>query len=66
MGRPKSTAGGRPVVVPVRLSLAEAEDLDARRGSLTRSEFLRFVLLRTKKEGVAMPPLPDFRRNTPY
>lgn len=62
MGRPRSTAGGRPVVVPVRLSNAEAADLDSARGSLTRSEYLRFVLLRAKKAGWSMPEVPQFHR----
>lgn len=49
MGRRASVAGGRPVVVAVRLSEAEARALDGIRGSLSRSEWLRWLLLRAQK-----------------
>lgn len=53
--RTRSTPGGRPVVVAVRLSNSEAADLDARRGHLDRSAFLRWLLLRARKEGLTVP-----------
>ena len=49
MARPASTAGGRPVVAAVRLSVEEAQDLDARRGALSRTEFLRWLLVQARK-----------------
>ena len=49
MGRRASSAGVRSVVVGVRLSAAEARDLDGRRGNLSRSEWLRWLLLRERK-----------------
>ena len=58
MARPRSTAGGRPVVVAARLSVEEAADLDRRRGSLSRAEWLRWLLLRAKKEGVSLESTP--------
>lgn len=36
----------RPVVVAVRLTMQEAQDLDRRRASLTRSEYLRVLVNR--------------------
>jgi hypothetical protein len=42
----------RPNVVCVRLTDAEAAELDAIKGSLDRSAFLRWLLLRARKEGV--------------
>lgn len=62
MGRMKSTAGGRPHVVAVRLSDAELADLDARRGSLDRSAWLRYLALKARKEGFSMPEVPPLRR----
>ena len=44
MPAPRSTPAGRPVVVHVRLSEAEARLLDAERGRLTRSALLRYGL----------------------
>lgn len=49
MGRTPSAAGGRPVVVCVRLTKAEAADLDARKGSLDRGAWLRWLLLEARK-----------------
>lgn len=54
MPRPQSTAGGRPVIVTIRLSNYEAKRLDALRGSRKRSEFMRDLLSRT--------PLSDTNR----
>lgn len=42
-------AGGRPVVVAVRLSVEEAEVIDAERGRFTRSAWLRLLLLDHEK-----------------
>lgn len=44
VGRNKSVAGGRPIVVAVRLSTAEAARLDALRGGFSRSVYLRLLL----------------------
>jgi len=55
MGRSRQTPGGRPVVVAVRLSNEEAADMDARRGEMDRSAFLRWLLLRARKEGLSVP-----------
>lgn len=49
MAAPRSTAGGRPHVVAVRLSDSEVEQVDAARGSLSRSMYLRKVLLDEQK-----------------
>lgn len=49
MGRPRSTAGGRPVAVSTKLSEAEAADMDERRGPLSRAEYLRWLLLQARK-----------------
>lgn len=62
MARPRGTAGGRPVVVCARFSTAEAEDMDRRRGSLTRTEWLRFLAAKARREGFEMPEVPEFRR----
>jgi hypothetical protein len=48
------------VVVHTRLSVAEAADMDERRGSLTRADWLRFLNARARKQDVrfgAIPPL---------
>ena len=42
-------SGGRPVVVAVRLSEAEAAQIDAARGRFTRSAWLRMMLLDYRK-----------------
>lgn len=49
MGRRQSVAGGRPNPVTVRLSDAELAALDAQRGSLSRSEYLRVAVLGLQK-----------------
>lgn len=60
MARPRSTPGGRPVVVAVRLSETEAAHLDNDRGSLDRGAFLRYVLLLARKQGVTLAtPVTD-------
>lgn len=43
----------RPVVVATRLNELEVLDLDRRRGPLTRADFLRWLLLRARREGVS-------------
>lgn len=40
-------------MVAVRLSQAEADDLDARRGLLSRSEWLRWMLVKARRESKA-------------
>jgi hypothetical protein len=52
VGRNPSVAGGRPVVVAVRLSHAEAQSLDALRGGHNRGTFLRLLLARAEKPQV--------------
>lgn len=59
MGRRASTAGGRPVVVASRFSQAEADDMDARRGALTRAEWLRWLQARARREDIRLPDLPE-------
>lgn len=39
----------KTVVVATRLSAAEAAQVDAARGSLTRSEWVRWLLLKERK-----------------
>lgn len=46
MGRPAAVAGGRPVVVTVRLSKTEAAAFDRARGGLSRSEAGRVAVNR--------------------
>ena len=43
-GRHPSVAGGRPVVVTIRLSAGERQRLDALRGGLSPAEFFRQLL----------------------
>lgn len=50
MTRPRSTPGGRPYVVAVRLSEEEFADLNRRRGYLERSAYLRWLLLQDRKK----------------
>ncbi len=52
MAGQQGTRGGRPHVVAVRLSEAEAQVVDRARGSLTRSAWLRLMLV-------------DYRRTLP-
>ena len=47
------------MVVASRFSQAEADDMDARRGSLTRAEWIRFLALKARKEDIRLPELPD-------
>jgi hypothetical protein len=54
--RPRSVAGGRPVTVTVKLSDAEAQALDAARGGLSRSAYVRERLF---TETLVVPPGPD-------
>jgi hypothetical protein len=44
MARPRSVAGGRPVTVTVKMSAHEAATLDAARGGLSRSAYVRRML----------------------
>lgn len=44
-GRPVGAAGVRDQVVAVRLTGAERAQLDAMRGNLSRSEWLRWLLM---------------------
>ena len=52
MARPRSAPGGRPRVVAVRLSEEEWRDLEARRGSLDKAAFLRWLLVQARKSDV--------------
>lgn len=58
MGRTPSVAGGRPFVVNARLSKVEMDDLDARRGSLDRGAFLRYLLLLARKQDIRLGGIP--------
>lgn len=55
MGRPLTTAGGRPHVVATRLSKAEKAYLDSVRGSLLPAEYLRLLLTRDRKAREGAP-----------
>jgi hypothetical protein len=44
VGRAPVVAGGRPVVVTIRLSVAEKARLDALRGGLSPADFFRQLL----------------------
>lgn len=47
MGRPRGAAGHRTEVLGVRLTPKEAQRLvDSRRGSMSRSQYLRWVLVK--------------------
>lgn len=48
-GRPQSRPGGRPNIVSIRLSDAEAAEVDAERGVLTRGEWFRLLMVRDRK-----------------
>lgn len=48
-GRPQQRKGGRPQVVATRLSMPEVEYLDRVRGALTRSEYIRWLLVTDRK-----------------
>lgn len=50
VGRRASALGVRGTPVAVRLSVVEVEFLDGARGSMTRSEFLRWLLLQARKQ----------------
>ena len=58
-------AGGRNVVVASRFSEAEAADMDRRRGSLTRAEWLRYLAAYARKHDARMPEVPDFGPRIP-
>lgn len=62
MGRPRSTAGGRPVPLTVRLSEAEARDMDARKGSLSRSDWIRYLMTDARKRDVRLGATPRIIR----
>jgi hypothetical protein len=49
MAAPRSAPQGRPVVAAVRLTEDEAAYIDAKRGVLNRSEWLRLILLAEMK-----------------
>ena len=55
--RPQSVPGGRPHVVNVRLSEAEKQDMDQRRGPLTPSEWVRYLMVRAKREDWRFDPM---------
>lgn len=42
-----------------RFSQAEADDMDARRGALTRAEWLRWLQARARREDIRLPDLPE-------
>lgn len=68
MARPTSADGGRPIIVAVRLSKAEAADLDSRRGSLSRGQYLRALAKRggedLRADYTRQPPQKP--RESPY
>lgn len=45
-------------MVGVRISTQEAADMDVRKGSLSRTEWLRYLMLRARKENVSVAPQP--------
>lgn len=49
MSRNPGVQGGRPEVFTVRLSVEEAKMVDEARGNLSRSAWLRLMLLEFKK-----------------
>jgi hypothetical protein len=59
MARPPQVAGGRTVVVCVRLSAGEARKFDTIRGQMSRSHYLRYLLFNAIKNkavtGVTTP-----------
>jgi hypothetical protein len=59
MARPPSVAGGRPVPVATKLSHREVALLDDLRGSLSRAEYLRWLILKAESAGLKMPDTPD-------
>lgn len=48
-----------PIVVAVRLTVEEAEDLDQRRGSLSRTQWLRWLQLEARKRDTRFGGLPE-------
>jgi hypothetical protein len=54
----------RPVIVHTRLTEEEAADLDSRRGSLNRAEWLRFLNARARKQGLRFGDIPPVREET--
>lgn len=50
MARPRGSGLGRTVVIAARFSENEASDIDKIRGSLSRSEWLRWLVLKARKE----------------
>lgn len=57
MGSGPSVPGGRPTVVAVRLSREEEAALDAERGSLSRSEWLRWQIVQARRRREAARPI---------
>lgn len=49
MGKQQSVKGGRPHRLSTALSDEEAQFVDASRGSLSRSEYLRWLVVREKR-----------------
>lgn len=49
MARPESTPGGRRTVVATRLSADELVWLDQNRRSLSRAEYLRWLMVRERR-----------------
>lgn len=48
--------GGRPVVVHTRLTAQEADEMDARRGALSRAAWLRYLMLVARKQDIRFGP----------
>lgn len=49
MARPLSVPGGRNTVIGTRLSTQEVAFVDSVRGALSRSEYLRWLVLQDRK-----------------
>lgn len=47
-GRSTGTRGGRPIVVGVRLTAAEAAELDRLRGVMDRGTYLRWLIIKAR------------------
>lgn len=56
MPRTPGAPGGRVHRVSTALSAAEVKDFDVRRGPLSRSEFLRYLVTRSRSEDVSLAP----------
>jgi hypothetical protein len=66
MARPPSTGGGRPVVVSLRLSMEEAAHLDEERGPMSRTAYLRHLVMEDAHEKQTDPVRSSAGDPTPH